>query len=155
MLQADLEREPIQGDDLVFTTLEDRPALPDTVTHAWIKTARRAGFPHIRLHNARHTHATLLLKQGVNPKVVQERLGHACITTTLDTYSHVLPGLQQSAALNFDLVVQPVTGAAIRVIENARYQNVSEGQNERPPGGAFRFYFLVAGVGFEPTTFGL
>ena len=119
-LLVDLATEPVQGSDLVFTTLVGGPVLPDTFTHAWIKTARRAGFPHIRLHDARHSHATLLLKQGVLPKVVQERLGHASITTTLDTYSHVLPGLQQSAALNFDLVVQPVREAATRVIENVR-----------------------------------
>ncbi|MGB2884707.1 MAG: tyrosine-type recombinase/integrase, partial [Dehalococcoidia bacterium] len=52
--------------------------------------------------DARHTHATIMLKQGVHPKVVQERLGHSTISTTLDTYSHVTPGLQQSAARGFD-----------------------------------------------------
>ena len=48
------------------------------------------------------THATLLLKQGVHPKIVQERLGHSTIAVTLDTYSHVTPGLQEAAALKFD-----------------------------------------------------
>ena len=72
----------------------------------------------MRLHDARHSHATLLLKQRVHPKVVQERLGHASITTTLDTYSHVLPGLQQSAALNFDVVVQLVREGPTTVMEN-------------------------------------
>jgi site-specific recombinase XerD len=61
-----------------------------------------------------------LLKQGVHPKVVQERLGHASITTTLDTYSHVLPGLQQSAALKFDQVAQPVKEDAKEAIEIVR-----------------------------------
>jgi integrase len=56
----------------------------------------------IRLHDARHTHATIMLKQGVHPKVVQERLGHSTISTTLDTYSHVAPGLQEAAAKRFD-----------------------------------------------------
>lgn len=55
-----------------------------------------------RLHDARHTHASLMLKQGIHPKVVQERLGHASIQTTLDTYSHVVPGLQEAAAARFD-----------------------------------------------------
>ena len=59
----------------------------------------------IRLHDARHTHASLLLKQGVHPKIVQERLGHASIQITLDTYSHVAPGLQQAAANRFDDIV--------------------------------------------------
>jgi len=56
----------------------------------------------IRLHDARHTHASLMLKQGIHPKIVQERLGHASIQMTFDTYSHVAPGLQQAAAEGFD-----------------------------------------------------
>jgi integrase len=55
----------------------------------------------IRFHDLRHTHATLLLKQGVHPKVVQERLGHSSITVTLDLYSHVLPNIQKAAAEQF------------------------------------------------------
>ncbi|MNN41005.1 Transposase [compost metagenome] len=56
-------------------------------------------FPKIRFHDLRHTHATILLKKGVHPKIVQERLGHSSITVTLDTYSHVLPNMQR-AVLN-------------------------------------------------------
>ena len=52
--------------------------------------------------SARHSHASLMLKQGVHPKIVQERLGHASIQITLDTYSHIAPGLQQAAAKRFD-----------------------------------------------------
>ena len=63
------------------------------------------GLDRIRLHDARHTHASLMLKQGVHPKVVQERLGHATISTTLDLYSHVYPGLQQTAAESFDKLI--------------------------------------------------
>ena len=55
--------------------------------------------PRIRFHDLRHCHATLLLQQGVHPKVVQERLGHSTIAVTMDTYSHVLPGMQRQAAL--------------------------------------------------------
>jgi len=50
----------------------------------------------IRFHDARHTPASLLLRQGIHPKIVQERLGHSSIATTLDTYSHVTPGLQEA-----------------------------------------------------------
>jgi integrase len=75
---------------------------PDVVTHGFSKIARLAGFKGLRLHDMRHTHATLMLQQGVHPKVVSERLGHANIQMTLDTYSHVLPGLQEAAALRFD-----------------------------------------------------
>jgi integrase len=58
---------------------------------------KRAGLPHIRFHDLRHTCATLLLSRNVNPKVVSEVLGHSSIAITLDTYSHVLPIMQQSA----------------------------------------------------------
>ena len=88
-------------EDLVFSKYDGSPLLPDTVTHAWVKLARRTGLK-VRLHDARHTHATLMLKQNVRPKVVQERLGHATIATTFDIYSHVLPGMQEEAALQFD-----------------------------------------------------
>ena len=69
--------------------------------------ASHAGVKVIRLHDARHTHASIMLKQGVHPKIVQERLGHASIQMTLDTYSHVAPGLQEAAAIRFDDVVIP------------------------------------------------
>ena len=76
--------------------------LADTLSHAWLKLIRRTWLERIRLHDARHTHASLMLKAGTHPKVVQERLGHATISTTLDLYSHVSPGLQQAAAESFD-----------------------------------------------------
>jgi integrase len=62
----------------------------------------KLGIPNVRLHDLRHTHATMMLKLGVHPKVVSERLGHASIQITLDTYSHVLPGLQEQAAAAFE-----------------------------------------------------
>ncbi len=67
----------------------------------------RARVKVIRLHDARHTHASLMLKQGVHPKIVQERLGHSSIQITLDTYSHVAPGLQEAAAESFEKLVSP------------------------------------------------
>ena len=73
----------------------------DRVTYPFWTCTRAAGVPKIRLHDLRHTHATLMLKAGVNPKVVSERLGHSSVNITLDTYSHVLPGLQEDAALQF------------------------------------------------------
>jgi integrase len=92
----------LEDSDLIFSQPDGRPLLPDSVTHAWVKLVRKIGLNGVRLHDARHTHASLLLKQGVHPKVVQERLGHASIAITLDTYSHVYPGLQEAAALKFD-----------------------------------------------------
>ena len=92
-------------DALVFCHEDGRPLLPNSVSHAWTKLANRAGLKGIRLHDARHTHASLMLKQGVHPKIVQERLGHAGIQITLDTYSHIAPGLQQAAAKRFDDII--------------------------------------------------
>lgn len=61
-----------------------------------------AGLRACRFHDLRHAHATLLLQEGVHPKVVSERLGHCSVTITLDTYRHVLPGLQAQAVAPLD-----------------------------------------------------
>lgn len=94
---------PVTGDSLVFGHLDGSPRAPATLTHAFSKLSKRAGFSGVRLHDLRHTHASLLFQQGIHPKVVSERLGHANILITLDTYSHLLPGMQEAAAMKFDL----------------------------------------------------
>jgi len=97
--------KPLTDSDLVFSTSEGKPLRPNTISRAWTMLATRAGVSVIRLHDARHTHASLMLKAGIHPKIVQERLGHASIQITLDTYSHVSPGLQEAAAAQFDKLV--------------------------------------------------
>ena len=97
----------LKDDDLVFSTLEGKPLRPNTITRAWKTIAQNAGVKTIRLHDARHSHASLMLKAGIHPKIVQERLGHSTIAMTLDTYSHVTPGLQQAAAESFDRLLNP------------------------------------------------
>ena len=74
-------------------------------THRFKPLLRGAGLPQIRFHDLRHTCATLLLMKNVNPKVVSEMLGHATIAITLDTYSHVLPNMQESAAAAMEEVL--------------------------------------------------
>ncbi len=64
-----------------------------------------AGLPDMRLYDLRHTAATLRLVNGEHPKVVQEMLGHASITLTMDTYSHVLPGMQEESAARLDALL--------------------------------------------------
>jgi len=91
-----------RDDDLVFARRDGWPLDPSTITHAFGQIVKRAGLPHIRFHDLRHTHATLMLKQGIHPKIVSERLGHSNISISLDTYSHVLPGLQEAAARRFE-----------------------------------------------------
>ena len=63
--------------------------------------------PHMSLHDLRHSHATMLLQAGVHPKVVSDRLGHSSVRITLDTYSHYVGGLQETAALKFDELLAP------------------------------------------------
>ncbi len=71
---------------------------PDSVSGTFERLVRRLRLPMIRLHDLRHTHATLALAAGVHPKVVQERLGHSSVIMTLDLYSHAVPGMQADAA---------------------------------------------------------
>jgi integrase len=86
-------------DSGLFITNEDgRPMHPETLSGLFVRQAKRAGLPPIRLHDLRHSVASILLAQGVHPKVVSEMLGHATIALTLDTYSHVIPSLQEEAA---------------------------------------------------------
>jgi len=103
--EAILLGKSLSDDDLIFNEL-GRHLLPNTVSHAWNKLVKRTGLRIIRLHDARHSHASLMLKQGIHPKIVQERLGHSSIQITLDTYSHVAPGLQEAAAKKFDEAIR-------------------------------------------------
>lgn len=100
--QGDLLGKPLTDNDFVFAHPDGTPLDPSTVSHGLANVIRKAGLPHIRLHDLRHTHATVMLKADVHPKVVCERLGHSSIRITLDTYSHVLPGIQEAAAQRFD-----------------------------------------------------
>jgi integrase len=90
---------------LVFPREDGRWWNPPAITLAFGRALRRSGAPRIRFHDLRHTSATLLLRAGVNPKVVSERLGHSSVAFTLDTYAHVIPGMQpEAAALLSDLI---------------------------------------------------
>ncbi|MBA3302638.1 MAG: site-specific integrase, partial [Acidimicrobiia bacterium] len=71
---------------------------PGSFTQLFDKHVRRAGLSRIRLHDLRHTHASLALQAGVAPKVVSERLGHARVAFTLDTYVHSIPAQGEEAA---------------------------------------------------------
>jgi integrase len=85
--------------DFVFCQAEGKPLHTHNVTHRdFVKVLERAKLARIRFHDLRHGHATLLLQQGVHPKIVSERLGHSTIAITLDLYSHTVPGMQGQAA---------------------------------------------------------
>jgi len=107
-LRAHLERQlrdmEILGDHyqdqgLIFTTDTGAPINPSNLRQrSFTPLLKRAGLPHMRFHDLRHTCATLLLSRGVHPKFVQELLGHATIAITLDTYSHVIPSMGDATA---------------------------------------------------------
>ena len=86
------------GTSYVLSEPDGSPVTGQSFTERFRARIRAWGLPTIRLHDLRHTHATLLLSEGVHPKVVQERLGHSSIAVTLDVYSHVVDGLQEEAA---------------------------------------------------------
>lgn len=85
--------------DLVFTTTFGSPIDGRELIRKWFRPLlRKAGLPPIRIHDLRHSYASIALARGLHPKVVQEALGHATIAVTLDLYSHVVPSLQREAA---------------------------------------------------------
>ena len=96
---------------IVFTQSDGSPIGPDRVSKEFPKLVRAEGLPHLTFHGLRHAYATLALSAGVNPKIVSERLGHFSISVTMDIYSHVLPGMQEEAALAVEqLLDRPVSG---------------------------------------------
>ena len=87
-----------QDTDLVFAREDGLPLRPEYIGTRFNRLQKKVGMKHIRLHDLRHSHATLMLTQGISAKVVSERLGHSSISITLDTYSHVLPSMGEEAA---------------------------------------------------------
>ena len=87
-----------QDQGLIFPGERGQPMRPYTLTRKLERVLQRAGLPHIRFHDLRHTCATLLLGRNVNPKIVSEMLGHASVAITLDIYSHVVPNMRDQAA---------------------------------------------------------
>ncbi len=87
---------------LLFTTASGKPMNPRHLIKKFKEAIEGAGLPEIRFHDLRHSHSTLLLQAGINPKLVQDRLGHSSIVLTMDTYSHVLPGMDEEVAKKLD-----------------------------------------------------
>lgn len=93
------EWKGIEGMDLIFCRPDGYPHLPQTFLKYFIEFTEKHGLKRIRFHDLRHTHASLLLSNGVNIKVIQERLGHSTITLTMDTYSHLTKENEQEAVI--------------------------------------------------------
>ena len=90
----------------VFTNGVGRPIDSDLVSRDFAKIVRKTGLPRITFHGLRHSFASLLLDEDVHPKVVQELLGHASVSTTMDIYSHLLPGIREKAITVLDGVIE-------------------------------------------------
>jgi integrase len=92
--------------DLVVCTKKGSVIQPSNLLKTFKKDTENIGLPKLRFHDLRHTHATMLIEQDINPKIIQERLGHSRIGITLDIYSHVLPSMQQQVAEKLDKMVK-------------------------------------------------
>lgn len=109
-LRQDAERDEwgpgYQRSELVFTREDGSTLHPDGVTQLFEREVARAGLPRIRLHDLRHTHASIALRAGVPVKVISERLGHESPAFTMKQYAHVMPGMQSEAAAVVAALVQ-------------------------------------------------
>lgn len=98
-------RDPSKDHGMVFATIDGRPYDPNRfVSRHYKPYLKRAGMPDFRCHDLRHTAATMMLKNGVDIKVVSQVLGHYSEAFTLMVYGHVLPGMQEAALSRFDNV---------------------------------------------------
>jgi integrase len=112
---SQLEERLLAGDrwvdtGLVFCTPKGTPLDARNVTRRFQKLLKQTDLPHQRFHDLRHTCATLLLVQGVPPRVVMEILGHSQISLTMDTYTHVVPALKREAANRMDALLGTAEG---------------------------------------------
>ncbi|MEO3811356.1 site-specific integrase [Sphaerisporangium sp. B11E5] len=92
-------------EDLVFCAVGGGPLHPKTFSYHWDHTVKRLKLPRLTVHGARHTWATLALRAGISPRIVQERIGHANVAITLGTYSHVDLQMQADAAAKVSALV--------------------------------------------------
>ena len=92
----------------VFARADGSMMHPDSLSKACVRLAQEAGLQGVRLHDLRHTQASLLIEQGEYPKVISERLGHASTAFTNDLYGHLMPGMEQAAAAKVDVALAGV-----------------------------------------------
>ncbi len=96
---------PLSLDDLVFANHDGKPIDPSTLTHNFARIVSQAGLEKVRFHDLRHTFASLALLRGAKPKVISEALGHASVAFTMDTYSHIISGMQEDMMALLDEVL--------------------------------------------------
>ena len=94
-----------QNLDFVVRQENGSPLRPDSMSQKWRRFLEDNRLPSIRFHDLRHSNATALIQAGVNPRVVQQRLGHSDVNITLNTYTHVLPEMDMEAAAKLDSIM--------------------------------------------------
>jgi len=97
--------QPLSLDGLVFASVEGKPLSPNILSHEFARIVKRAGLQGVRFHDLRHTFASLMLLRGAKPKVISEALGHSSVAFTMDTYSHIIEGMQEDAMALLDEVL--------------------------------------------------
>ncbi|MAF39235.1 MAG: hypothetical protein CL696_10270 [Chloroflexi bacterium] len=128
--RADQERDvellgiPSSQANFVFGHPDGTPRTPSTVTQQFRRIASRAGLSGVRLHDLQHTHASLMPQHGTDIKTISTRLGHSSVAFTMDTYAHLLPGMQKAAMEKFEeafaVTGQLLSGSIIWRISNHR-----------------------------------
>jgi len=96
---------PLTLDDLVFANHDGKPIDPSYLTHTFARIVKQSGLGRVRFHDLRHTFASLALLRGARPKVISEALGHASVAFTMDTYSHIISGMQEDMMALLDEVL--------------------------------------------------
>ncbi|WP_336774248.1 site-specific integrase [Paenibacillus sp. MMO-58] len=104
-IKNQLGKDFVDYDLVVFNYSTGGTVFPSNLTKTYIKDVKGSGLPHIPFHSLRHTHATMLIEQNVNVKLISERLGHSKIAVTLDVYSHVTPNMQHEVASQLDQII--------------------------------------------------
>ena len=94
-----------QNLNFVIRQKDGSPIRPDSMSQKWRRFLEDNRLPSIRFHDLRHSNATALIQAGVNPRVVQQRLGHSDVNITLNTYTHVLPEMDMDAAEKLDCIM--------------------------------------------------
>lgn len=129
--------KPLTDNDLVFAHSDGTALDPSTVTHVFARIARKARLGHLRLHDLRHSYASIMVAAGVSVKAISQSMGHANIGITLDIYAHLLPGMGRAAAERFDRLLKSWLGE----------ENVGKMSADQSDSGTRL-------EGFEPTTLG-
>jgi integrase len=123
-IQAQAESElighPVSGGQWVFADASGEICKPASLTRAFKRAAEACGLKGVTYHSLRHTHATVLFKNGEHPKVVSDRLGHSSVAITLDVYSHAVPGLGAAAASAFDNAFGSSLAASVGLSDGVR-----------------------------------